>query len=513
MLTIGLKTDEQNRTVISCKIDPSAYKRRLYIKNSVGNYIKNANGEDYFAQFSSSVILLPQTIEFIVEDYVDELVSIYPESQKGTLTVELHQLKGIKWEVAETLTQEYPINDNEWNSPQISTVTVSPGTKLLNANGLYVAGKSTVRVTVYIKNAGSNGGGATVSSKNILWSIDGNDYEYIKTKESGLLKIAGTRPVLITITDSRGYKKEAKKEIFVYPYFYPGVSGVLTQAAVSKPPTVSRCDQEGNLSSSGDSLFITAGVNFVSFPGVATNTCTLKYRIKEVGGEWENPDGKVLFQASTANSYYDGKVEQYVNPDKSYVVVLTATDLLGGTSGLSFSIPARAVFMERNGERNSISFFGEITEDNSFEVYNKAIFHGGVEIVNKGWEDLTIVSSFSPLDCGRAGGGARYRMGADGKVAIAFGVSTSSDLTNTTVLLTRLPPEIRPNRQVASICAAGMFDSTLSNPTIKAFSWGNLCTAWIDREGFLYITGLIKHIDISNPNYINAIDGYISYYI
>lgn len=496
MLTIGLKTDEQNRTIVSCKIDPSARARRLYIKNRDGE-------EVYSTEFTS---IISKTIEIIVEDYGDKLVSIYPKSKEGILTVELQEkvkLIPATWEVAATATQEYPINNNEWNSPQISSVTVTPGNKYFGRSNLYVLGKSTVKVTVTVTQKSY-----AANADKIGWTIDGK--EYTSGAKSDVLKTVGPRPIEITVTDTRGYIHKESRSISVSNYVPPSILPISSSKSVS----VDRCDSEGNITKIGENLFVSARINFVKFGSPSNdNKGTLKYRIKEVGGEWVNADGETLLSSATQNATVDEVIPGCtVDQDKAYVVELIATDTIGDSSSMIFSIPSRAVFMERNGERNSISFFGEITENDSFEVYNKAIFHGGVEI-DKEWHSLELREPFSPCDCGRAGGGVWYRLGVDGKVTIAFGVSCVEDISvDSDHILADLPDGIVPPRPMASICAAGIFRGS-SLPELLQFKWGNYCTVWLNSSGNIRITNLVKNFTASNTNYINAIDGYISYYI
>ena len=191
--------------------------------------------------------------------------------------------------------------------------------------------------------------------------------------------IEGTNPITVrgTLTDTRGISRTYEQVITPVAYGTPQ----LRPYGDNEKIIVARCDTEGVENENGRSFVIAVRRNYsnISYDGSQINFCRVDYRIKELGGafgEWKT----ILEGEDTSDQIRIVPADEkgLLTIEKTYIVQLRAIDSLENSIELSFTLSSDKVYMHRSGRRNSIAFGGYITGDNSFEVYQEGVFHGGI---------------------------------------------------------------------------------------------------------------------------------------
>lgn len=210
----------------------------------------------------------------------------------------------IKYKV-ETFNGSTSIGSNEYPISYAIPDTVIPNasfSSIGDANGhyavfgSYIQSRSALKVVI---NATGIYSSTITSCKTI---IDGKTYTGTSFTTDVLSK-SGTYTILTTVKDSRERTREIKTTYTVLPYSQPQINSL----------KASRCDANGNLTSSGAYLKVTFGASVTSLGGKNTATYKLWYRkedetsatLKEFD-EYANAysvNGEFIFPAETTSSY------------------------------------------------------------------------------------------------------------------------------------------------------------------------------------------------------------------
>lgn len=126
----------------------------------------------------------------------------------------------------------------------------------------------------YVKTVAVTAAGVSCS----LISSENGKYAF----ESGLLYGSGTRNVVITITDSRGFKKTINDSIYIYPYVPPTLTPLSSESGVVckrwRPDTLTIDEMHGT------ECRIAVSVSSTFVPNVLTSY-SIYYRYRATGGD------------------------------------------------------------------------------------------------------------------------------------------------------------------------------------------------------------------------------------
>lgn len=351
--------------VISYNFSPpvSSY----YSKVRIDSIVNGVASEVRTETIGASTAAVNKTLTFS-EDQLKKIYDRYPATVNTTLKMTLLTYKDSNYSslMSEqpTLDLELKIPENEKTKPKIDSITCVPSEVLLGKNDLFVQGKSGINTTITATGQYKT---SIVSSE---WTIGGNTYQ--NGESSPAINASGIVTITATVVDQRGFSRSQTQNVNYEAYLLPAVVPIDGQTAVQA---------ERESGDSTDKLKMSAAKRFSSLAG--NNRCELRYRLKEgVNGTYG--DYIVLLESGSSSDSYSQVSNVSLEKDNIYYVELSVIDALKGTGSIVLAIPAEAIFMERDGVNNSISFGGPVDEQNAFEVYQTAFFRGGMY-----FDDLT----------------------------------------------------------------------------------------------------------------------------
>jgi hypothetical protein len=254
------------------------------------------------------------------------------------------------------------IPDNDSTKPIINSISCSPTVVLLGQSNLFIQGKNGIKTSM-----SSSGQHGTQIAFN-KWVVDGVTYD--NGEQTGILNASGNVTITATVTDQRGFSRSQTKTVKYEPYRDPAVVPVSGESAVHV---------ERESGESTDKLFVSAAKSFSSVAGY--NKCELRVRAK-AGANSSYPTSYITLLGNMEGNEYNQSSGIDLAKDSIYYVEISVKDSLDGVSAVILAIPTAAVFMDRNGEDNSIAFGGYTTEKDAFEVYQTAYFYGGMYLAD-----------------------------------------------------------------------------------------------------------------------------------
>lgn len=425
----------------------------------------------------------------------DNLKAIYeslPESTSGSIKYILVVYTDSTYKyifdnnISKKVTLEIP--ENEDTRPRIKSFNIVPYD---NPSGIsvFMNKKSRARVTKTVEGRY----GAKISKCRVTFEGRLYDGDADKDIYTGYLASAGSIPVSLTITDTRGFTQTRTDYIDAEDYFTPYVGvGSGESEVVVKRWSYDETEQNNG---AGSMLKIVAKKVFASVAG--QNNCSLSYQIKAgKDGVWSNPVALSSYEGALE---YNGIIEDTgLDAQAVYYVNLLVEDRVDGKIETTFIIPTERVFMDRSRTLGSIAFGGHATEKNAMQVYFDAFFYGDVRIEGdkNNRISLGLASGASTATTG-GDSGCFVKRSFDGKVTVSFRCS----LTNTNgqkVNKDYIPKEMRPTHDVNAFCAAGQ---------------GNYIAACsVTSDGLVkvnYVCNLSSGATVSSVGWV---DGYIEYY-
>lgn len=361
-------------------------------------------------------------------------------------------------------------------------MTLKPVSTIKNESfaGMYIQGKSKVEVEL----SGNGQLGATIASKSI--KINGKTYKSGDT--SDLLTTYGSVEIVGTVTDSRGYKKEVTKTITMIPYSKPTITDVEAY----------RCDVNGNAADGGTYLKIKATRSYrtIVVENEHKNFCKVQYRYKSGSGSYSS--------WADINSINGNKVETgallngNLKAENTYTLQVRAIDAVGEQSYTTINIPTDKVYCHRDGSRNSFTFGGYVTEDDTFAIAEGIAF----KVKSEKWESLGLAPGIenAETDLGRNGIGCSYRVVNGNHVYVAVNCKFTFSGNPFTFNENLIPTQCRPPRNVYAICAA--CDRYVARVYVTASGYVRVDRIYDLATGSLASTADIKWID-----------GYIDYFV
>lgn len=278
---------------------------------------------------------------------------------------------------SETFTVTVP--ENSSTKPAVS-MTLAPVTALdAPFDTLYIKGKTKVQATF----TGTGKYGADIASYKV--SVDGKSYG--SPYKSGFLSTIGDITITGTATDARGFTNTDKETITVIDYGTPKLLPVSGEKAI----VCGRCDEDGNLTTSGTGLKIRAKRSYskVMADGAQNNFCVMRYRIVQEGSKFSGDAGWVTILAKTAASdevtvKLDGVV---ASTQTAYIVQVGVLDDVGESATIQFSIPTDFVTIDvpesHKGRRIGILRYAQDSDELGVD-FGGPIFGGSVDSLKLG---------------------------------------------------------------------------------------------------------------------------------
>ena len=296
--------------------------------------------------YTTGVIHPNKTSVYTFTGYVIplEVAKQIPNSPTGKMTVTLTTYSDsaattpIGSVDSETFNVTVPITA----SPVVS-MSLSPVHSLPSAfNGIYVQGISKVvaNLSAELK--------LNASIQSYDMTVEGKTYGAAQNYTSDYLTTPGEVSVVGRAVDSRQYEGRAEAVINVIPYANPKIQNV----------TAKRCDADGNPSSDGTYLKITAKRNYqpVIVNGVQKNYCQIRYRYKIESGQSYSDWETILWGVDLSSDEVVTAPLLYGNllATNTYRVEIQAIDDIGNTASSAVIIPTDQVYWHRDGAKNGL---------------------------------------------------------------------------------------------------------------------------------------------------------------
>ena len=228
------------------------------------------------------------------------LASYIPNGTSGTCFITVETMSGST--VIGSQTKSFTGTVPTSIVPSISSVTLSdPSGNVPTSIGLYVKGKSTLRVVT----AAAGSYGSTIRS----YSVQANGATYSSADiTTGVLQVAGTQSVVVTVTDSRGRTASTSKSITVYDYHTPIISTF----------EVKRVDASGNDADEGERVKISYAAQRATVGNKNSGSLAIYYKAS-TDTNWitavstdpvaSTVTNAVIVNGISANSTYDFRID------------------------------------------------------------------------------------------------------------------------------------------------------------------------------------------------------------
>lgn len=242
--------------------------------------------------------------------------------------------------------------------PSIGTVSISEAVAGLNAQfGAYVQNKSKLKISI----SASGVQGSTITSYKT--EVGGNAYTG-SSITTGLLTSAGSLPIKVTVTDSRGRTASKTQNVNVVVYTNPSI---VTFSAV-------RCTPSGTFDEQGTSMSIAMNFNVADVGSKNTKSYIVEL-LKNGSTTWTKVVNGSVY---SYNSTYIA--DDAISVDSSYTLRLKVTDYFT-TSTATVDISSGFTLMDFRATGKGIGI-GKVSEKDQLEVnmiaefYKALILHG-----------------------------------------------------------------------------------------------------------------------------------------
>ena len=208
--------------------------------------------------------------------------------------------------------------------PSISSVTLSdPSGEVPASIGLYVKGKSTLKVVT----AAAGSYGSTIRS----YSVQANGVTYNGADiTTGVLQVAGTQSVVVTVTDSRGRTASTTRSITVQDYHTPIISTF----------EVKRVNASGNDADEGEHVKISFATMLATLNGKNTGSLSIHYKAS-TDVNWIT----ALSESGIAYAAYDSITVSGISANSTYDIRIDLSDSFASSSR-SEQVQTAAVVMD-----------------------------------------------------------------------------------------------------------------------------------------------------------------------
>ena len=256
----------------------------------------------------------------------------------GTLKVICETYSGLTLVGTKEVSLTTTVPNNLTYKPIATIASIVEGATGLSAFTKFIQGKSKLVVT----SSGAGKHGSTIAQ--IKVEIDTANY-YGSPITSSVISKSGTVPVLVTVTDSRGYTGTTSQNVVVEPYAPPKINSF----TAGRSPT----DQGVDLSAPVD-------FSISSIGNENTKRYILKYR--ESGGSWVNIIDSTAYYARS----FTHAVAGVLDTNKSYEVELSVQDSFATVIKTAPPISTAFELINFNASGKGIAF-GKVSELDAVE--------------------------------------------------------------------------------------------------------------------------------------------------
>lgn len=244
--------------------------------------------------------------------------------------------------------------------PTISSVSVSEGTEGIAAQfGGYVQGKSRVNVSVVASGVYYS----SISSYKV--TVDGATF-YGQSITSGILTTAGTKSVVVTVTDSRGRTATSTQTITVLAYTPPTITSF----------TCRRTDASGVENDEGTYLKANINFNIASVNNKNSKAWSLQYK-RQSASEWATLTSGTVYAYNGSYLSTSG----ILSGDYAFDIRLVISDFFT-TAEKTVQIGTAYTLMDFHSSGKGVAF-GKVSEKSALEV-NMEIYDRTNVIVRNG---------------------------------------------------------------------------------------------------------------------------------
>lgn len=384
-LLVGTATTQINLTVPDATV-PSLSKTAITLGEPITIYTpREADCYEHWISYtlkvygSSTVVFTKDFTGAVQESYewTPSLALLAPEipsATNGTITItcttrfkDSTTVVGTADPISFTIT----VPNNSTTQPKV-TMSLSPVSSLPSAfNGLYVAGKSKVKVSY----DASSDYSTIKSYETRLLGDTSNANPYT----SGFLS-NGSVEITGKVTDARGYSTTKKGTITVIPYSRPRVIPGEGESSI----VCTRCNSNGKPDPGGVYLLIKIGRKYskVVSNGTQKNYCKLSYQWKtDAQGESSYSNPVELLARTTTSDYVSETLSGIVTSNTTaYNIRLIAEDDIGETDTVTITIPtAFATFhAPAGGHGFTLGGYHDPSKQDVFACWFDAEFYGEV---------------------------------------------------------------------------------------------------------------------------------------
>lgn len=300
------------------------------------------------------------------------LAAKIPSATKATIKVTCKTWIGTNLVGRETASFTATVPDNSTTQPKVTMTTESISDLPEAFDGVYVAGKSKVKVSY---EASSDYSTIASYSTKILSATSG-----INPYTSALLTTAGEVAITGKVTDKRGYSTTKNASITVAPYSRPRI---LPGEGENKI-VCTRCNSDGRVDAGGAYLLIKIGRKYskVEPDGTQHNFCRLSYRHKTDAADDSGYSDPIELLAGSASGDYVSKVIPNVVPSNTiaYTIQIIAEDDVGEKDVVTIAIPTAFITAHspEGGHGFTLGGYHDPTKVDVFDCWFDAEFHGEV---------------------------------------------------------------------------------------------------------------------------------------
>ena len=325
------------------------------------------------------------------------LAAEIPTAVKGNAILTLRTLRDGHevGSVSRTLSLTVPQNEN--TCPVVSVTALPHESYPAPFQNIFIRGLTRANVTVNAS-AASSGGKALSSVASVRTTAAGQSFEGTSFRTQPF-PTAGLVTLTTTVTDRRGFRTTARRELEVYSYSEP---------AILPPPGETgilclRTDEEGTPSPGGNRLFIAAGRRMSSLGG--RNEAGLRFRYKRADDAQYSAWTTILSPSDETEefgSYFLSSVS--LSPDLIYAAELSAYDDFGRESTAECRILSGGVtFHLRPGGQGAA--FGKASEtDRLLDVAWNSRFRGDMTLDGTLSGGSAVLDTPLPVASGGTGG-------------------------------------------------------------------------------------------------------------
>ena len=308
----------------------------------------------------------------------------YVPKKTGTMTVTLYTYSdsGATAQIGSADSETFTVTVPETSAtkPTVSMGTAPKSDLLSPFDSLYIQGKSKVQATM----SWSLKPGASLEDSNI--TVDNKVYRdpYV----SDYLAKSGTFEVKGQVKDSRGHYGTTYQYITVIPYSKPKVQAVSGESNV----VAARCDENGNLSDSGEHLKIKAKIWYekVIANEVQNNFGKIQYRYKAAEAANYSSWQDILDTKTSGSEEVTTVPNVSLAIKKNYLVQVRAIDdITKDTEPVTLPIASDEVYMDRPAGGKSMGLGGYSTGDGRLDVYWNIKARGGLSLFNADGEEIS----------------------------------------------------------------------------------------------------------------------------